>query len=211
MTTIALTGGIASGKSTISNRLQELGAVVLDADKFAREAVEPGTRALREIREHFGDRVIRPDGTLNRSALAEIVFTDEAERKILNGITHPEIARLTNERKAAVRAEDPDAVIVHDIALLAEGRFNYDYDEIWVADAPAEVRLQRLVEGRGMDANEAASRIAAQIPDAERRAMADVLIDTDLPVEETIAQVDRLWAQLGSHDAEEAITERYGA
>lgn len=211
MTTIALTGGIASGKSTISNRLRELGAFVLDADRFARDAVEPGTKALKEIREHFGERVIRADGTLDRAALAAIVFNDEAERKVLNDITHPEIARLTNERKAAIRAEDPEAVIVHDIALLAEGRFNYDYDEIWVADAPAEVRLRRLVEERGMDATEARGRIAAQVSDEERRAMADVIIDTDLPMAETIAEVDRLWAQLGSHEAEDATTQRYGA
>lgn len=211
MTTIALTGGIASGKSTISERLRELGAVVLDADRFARDAVEPGTRGLQKIREHFGERVIRPDGTLDRAALAAIVFHDEDERKVLNDITHPEIARLTNERKAAIRAEDPEAVIVHDIALLAEGRFNYDYDEIWVADAPASERLRRLVEERGMDAVEARGRIEAQVSDDERRAIADVIIDTAVPLAETLAQVDDLWAQLDRHSVDDRTTERYGA
>lgn len=211
MTTIALTGGIASGKTTIANRLRELGAVILDADQYAREIVAPGSKALREIHEHFGDGVMNDDGTLNRAALAAIVFTNEEERQVLNGITHPEITRLTQERFEAARAEDPECIIVHDIPLLAESRHNYDYDEIWVADAPADVRAHRLVVERGMDPAEARGRIDAQISDERRRALADVLIDTTLSIEETLAQVDELWKQLQAGKQAQAAEESYGS
>ena len=142
MTTIALTGGIASGKTTISNRLRELGAFIIDADEVAREIVQPGTPTLRAIVERFGEGVLEADGTLNRKALAEIVFNDDDALAALNDITHPEIRRVTNERIDRIRAEEPDTIFVHDIPLLAENRSNFDYDEIWVADAPASVRLE---------------------------------------------------------------------
>lgn len=212
MTTIALTGGIASGKSTIARRLAQLGAVVLDADRFARQAVEPGTQGLRDIREHFGQRVIADDGTLDRAALAAIVFDDPAEREVLNGIVHPEVRRLTELAKQAARADDPDAIIVHDIPLLVEARTNYDYDVIWVADAPAELRLERLVADRGVSREEAQRRIDAQASDAERRRIADVLIDTTVPLVQTHAEIDRLWAELLARRSQDASEQRsYGA
>lgn len=210
VTSIALTGGIASGKTTIANRLRDLGAVILDADHFARVAVEPGSPALRAIGEHFGPGVIRDDGTLDRPALGAIIFADEDQRNVLNGITHPEIRRLTAEAKVAARALDPQAIIVHDIPLLLESRSNYDYDEIWVADAPAATRLQRLVDERDLDPVEAQRRIDAQASDDERRRIADVLFDTTLRLDETLAQVDREFARLQSAERDDRRDERYG-
>ena len=186
MTTIALTGGIASGKTTIANRLRELGAVVIDADEIAREITVAGSPVLRAIRERFGDGVITESGELDRKALAAIVFADEDALRALNDITHPVIRDVTNRRIETVREEDPDAVFVHDIPLLAENRSNYDYDEIWVADAPAEERLERLIADRGMTRAEAQARIDAQVSDEERRMIADVVIDTMQPMAETI-------------------------
>ncbi len=196
MTTIALTGGIASGKTTIANRLRELGAVVIDADEIAREITVAGSPVLRAIRERFGDGVITESGELDRKALAAIVFADEDALRALNDITHPVIRDVTNRRIETVREEDPDAVFVHDIPLLAENRSNYDYDEIWVADAPAEERLERLIADRGMTRAEAQARIDAQVSDEERRMIADVVIDTMQPMAETITLVDELFARL---------------
>lgn len=196
MTTIALTGGIASGKTTISNRLRELGAFIIDADEVAREIVQPGTPTLRAIVERFGEGVLEADGTLNRKALAEIVFNDDDALAALNDITHPEIRRVTNERIDRIRAEEPDTIFVHDIPLLAENRSNFDYDEIWVADAPASVRLERLMETRAMSREESQARIDAQVSDEQRRVIADVVIDTTRPLAETLDQVDELYARL---------------
>lgn len=196
MTTIALTGGIASGKTTISNRLRELGAVIIDADEIAREITEPGSPVLLELRDRFGDAVFTESGELDRKALAEIVFNDDDALRALNDITHPVIREVTNARIDAVREEDPDAIFVHDIPLLAENRSNYDYDEIWVADAPAEERLQRLIEDRDMTREEAQARIDAQVSDEERRMIADVVIDTTQPIGDTLTLVDELFARL---------------
>ena len=196
MTTIALTGGIASGKTTISNRLRELGAVIIDADEIAREVVAPGTPALRAITERFGAEMITADGTLDRKALADIVFNDDDALAALNDITHPEIRRVTNARIESILADEPDTIFVHDIPLLAENRSNYDYDEIWVADAPAEIRCERLMEDRGMSRAEAQARIDAQASDDERRMIADVVIDTTRPMPDTIEHVDELFARL---------------
>ncbi len=200
MTTIALTGGIASGKTTISNRLRELGAFIIDADEVAREIVQPGSPTLRAIVERFGEGVLAADGTLNRQALAEIVFNDDDALAALNDITHPEIRRVTNDRIDRIRAEEPDTIFVHDIPLLAENRSNFDYDEIWVADAPAQVRLERLMETRAMSREEAQARIDAQVSDEQRRVIADVVIDTTRPLAETLDQVDELYARLRAGD-----------
>lgn len=204
MTTIALTGGIASGKSTIANRLRELGAEILDADAFAREAVQPGTSGLARLVERYGDDLLLEDGTLDRPKLAAIIFGDAQEREAVNGILHPEIRRITAERLEAIRADDPEAIVVHDIPLLVEARHNYDYDEIWVAEAPAEVRIQRLVESRDMPEDEARARVEAQAGDDERRALADVLIDTTGSIEETLARVEEEFARVQAGEAAEA-------
>lgn len=196
MITIALTGGIASGKTTISNRLRELGAVIIDADEIARRIVEPGQPALLKITKRFGEGVINDDGTLDRKALADIVFNDEEDLKALNDITHPEIRKITMSFIAEVSAEEPNTIFVHDIPLLAENRSNYDYDFIWVADSPADIRKVRLMEDRGMSAEEAQARIDAQVSDEERRMIADVVIDTTRAIPETLDQVDEMFARL---------------
>ena len=194
---IGLTGGIASGKSLVSARLVELGAVLVDADLLAREVVEPGTPGLAAIAEHFGPGVIADDGTLNRAALGAIIFADPGEREVLNGITHPAVWRRARELFAAA---PNDAVVVYDVPLLVEGAKGrqLDFDLIVVVDAALETRRQRLVENRGMSSEEAGHRLNSQASDAERLAVADVVIDNNGSVEATIAQVDSLWAKAQS-------------
>lgn len=195
---VGLTGGIGSGKSTIARRLAEHGAVHIDADQLAREAVEPGTPALSAIREHFGDAVLTPDGALNRAALGAIVFADAQALATLNGIVHPAVRDLTTKRIADATAHDPGAVIVYDVPLLAESNLPHAFDLIVVAHAPAETRRDRLVSLRGMTRTEAESRIAAQASDEERLALAGVVIDTGSTLAETLRQADDLWADVSA-------------
>jgi dephospho-CoA kinase len=195
---IALTGGIAAGKSTVARRFSEHGAVVVDADRLAREAVEPGTPGLAAIAERFGPGVIDADGRLDRPALGAIVFADEAARLDLNGITHPAVAALLKERLAETAASDPDAIVVYDVPLLAEsgGRRDGLFRFVVVVEAPAEVRVRRLIELRGMAADEAGRRVASQASDEERRALADVVIDTGGSLDETLEQTDAAWLRV---------------
>ncbi|AAT88992.1 dephospho-CoA kinase [Leifsonia xyli subsp. xyli] len=196
MQLIGLTGGIASGKSTIASRLAELGAAVVDADRIAREVVEPGTPALAEIRRAFGDGVIAPDGTLDRPELGAIVFGDPAALRILNGITHPAVLRESTARFEAAAVADPDAIVVYDVPLLVESANRYPFDLVVVAHADAATRARRLFELRGMDPVAAERRIGSQVSDAERLSAADLVIDTGGTLEETYRQVDALWAGL---------------
>ncbi len=190
MLRIGLTGGIASGKSVVTARLAELGAVVVDADALAREVVEPGTPGLAAIRDAFGDGVIMPDGSLDRSALGAIVFADEGRRRTLNGIVHP----LVRSAAAAIVAAAPaDAVVVQDIPLLVETGQQHDFDLVVVVDAPDDVRVARMVELRGMSENEARARIAAQAGREERNAAADVILENTGSLAELLEQVDALW------------------
>lgn len=191
---IGLTGGIASGKSLVSNRLVELGAVLVDADVLAREVVEPGTPGLAAIAEHFGPAVIAADGSLDRPALGVIIFADPVQREVLNGITHPAVWRRARELFDAAPA---DAVVVYDVPLLVEGAKGrkMDFDLVVVVDASVETRRRRLVEQRGMTEEEAGHRLNSQASDAERLAVADLVIDNNGTVEHTIEQVDSLWAK----------------
>ena len=198
MTLIGLTGGIASGKSTIGVRLAELGAVRIDADQLARDAVAPGSPGLARVSERFGEAVLQADGSLDRAALGALVFSDAAKLADLNAIVHPEVRRLSDERISAARAEDPDAVIVYEIPLLVEADRGGDWDLIVVADAPVEQRVARMVSLRGMTEADARRRVANQASDAERRAVADVVIDTSGSEAETLAQVDALWAKVAA-------------
>jgi dephospho-CoA kinase len=193
---IGLTGGIAAGKSAVAARLRELGAVVIDADALAREVVEPGTPGLDAIAERFGPEVLAADGTLDRPRLGAIIFGDDAARADLNAIVHPEVRRRYDELVAEAFARDRDAIVVYDVPLLAEARAASEFGLVVVVDAPADVRLERLVALRGMDREQARSRIAAQISDEERRAMADVVIDSSGTIEHTMEQVDALWERL---------------
>jgi dephospho-CoA kinase len=191
MLRIGLTGGIGSGKSAVSRLLAEHGAVVVDADLIAREVVEPGTPGLKAVVEEFGPEVLRPDGTLDRERLGAIVFADEAARLRLNAIVHP----LVGARSAEIVAAAPsDAVLVHDVPLLVENGLAPNFDLVLVVEAPQRTRVERLVEHRGMTADAAEARIAAQASDDERRAVADVLIRNDGTLDELRTQVDSFWA-----------------
>lgn len=200
---IALTGGIASGKSLVASRLAELGAVHVDADLLAREVVEPGTPGLSAITEAFGPSVITPDGSLDRAALGAIVFADPEQRAVLNAITHPAVWARAQDLFIAAVDRDPAAVIVYDVPLFVEAAVSrqVSFDLVVVVDTKAETRIRRLVELRGMTPQEAARRLDAQAGDSERLAMADLVIDNDGAREATIEQVDRLWAALRERGA----------
>jgi dephospho-CoA kinase len=201
MKLIGLTGGIASGKSTVGKRFAELGAVVVDADVLAREVVEPGTPGLAEIERVFGPSVISPDGSLNRPALGAIIFADSDMRAQLNAITHPAIWKRGKELFAAAEADDPNVIIVYDVPLLAEAAEDrpMTFDRIVVVQADAATRIERMVNQRGMSREEAERRLRAQASDADRLKLADVVIDSDGTLEHTIEQVDTLWAELQDH------------
>ena len=187
---IGLTGGIGSGKSTVSARLAGHGAVVVDADRIAREVVEPGTPGLAAVVAAFGPGVLAGDGALDRPALAAVVFADEQARRRLDGIVHPLVRARATELAAAA---PPDAVVVHDVPLLVETGQAGSYDVVLVVEAPLESRVARLV-ARGLPEADARARIAAQATDEQRRAVADVVLDNSGTPEQLAAQVDRFWA-----------------
>lgn len=194
MITIGLTGGIGSGKSTVSSRLAELGAFIVDADLVAREIVEPGQPALAELADAF-DGVLNPDGTLNRAELARQAFaTPEATEK-LNAITHPRIRARTEELFKQGR-ESGAQVLVYDMPLLIENGEVDKVDHVLVVDAPDELRIDRLVQHRGLDENDARRRIAAQIDRASRLNAADTVLDNSGTVEQLLEQVDGFWGGL---------------
>lgn len=195
---IGLTGGIASGKSTVARRLAEHGAVHIDADHLARQAVEPGTPALAQIVDEFGPAVTHPDGTLNRAALGAIVFADPDALGHLNAIVHPAVRALSNQLIRAAFDRDPAAIVVYDVPLLVEAKVDYPFDLIVVCHADEATRVRRMVELRGMDEAEAARRIRSQADDAARLAVAGEVIDTTGSLDHTLAQVDSLWEKIRS-------------
>jgi dephospho-CoA kinase len=188
---IGLTGGIGSGKSTVSRLLGEHGAVVVDADVIAREVVAPGTPGLAAIVEAFGPTVLASDGSLDRPGLAAVVFADPEARRRLDGIVHPLVRARAGELEAAAPA---DAVVVHDVPLLAETGQGSSYDLVVVVEADPAVRVARLVQ-RGLTADDARARIAVQATDEQRRAIADVVLDNSGTPEQLAEQVDRFWAE----------------
>lgn len=191
MLRIGLTGGIGSGKSTVAGLLSARGAVVIDADRIAREVVEPGTPGLAAVVEVFGPGVLTADGALDRPALAGIVFADPDARARLDGIVHPLVRERATELATAAPA---DAVLVNDVPLLVETGQAGGYDLVLVVEADLEVRLARLVE-RGMTEADARARIAAQATDEQRRAAADVVLDNSGTREQLAEQVDRFWSE----------------
>lgn len=191
---IGLTGGIGSGKTTVATRLKDLGARIVDADKIAREIVEPGEPALAELAEAF-DGVLNADGTLNRAELARQAFaTPEATEK-LNSITHPRIRERTLERFAQART-DGVPVLVYDMPLLIENGEYKKMDHVLVVDAADEIRIDRLVNSRGLDEEDARRRIAAQISREERLAAADSVVDNSGTRDQLLQQVDTFWEQV---------------
>jgi dephospho-CoA kinase len=190
---VGLTGGIASGKSEVARRLAELGAVLIDADLLAREAVEPGSEGLAEVVRAFGKDVLLDDGALNRAALGAVVFGDPERRNQLNSIVHPRVRARAAELLAAA-AED--AVVVQDIPLLVETGQAGNFDVVVVVDAPDEVRMRRLQERNGLTPQEAEARMAAQATREERLAAADHVIENDGSLDALRVAVDRLWHEV---------------
>ena len=193
---IGLTGGIASGKSTVARRLVRHGAVHIDADHLARVVVGPGTPGIAKIAEAFGDTVLLPDGSLDRAALGAVVFRDPDALVSLNAIVHPEVRARSNALIREAEAEDPNAIVVYDVPLLVEAGVDHPFDLVVVTQAEESTRVRRMVELRGMDAGDAERRIRSQASDADRQRIADVVIDTGGTLEQTLAQVDALWDQV---------------
>ncbi len=192
MLKIGLTGGIAAGKSVVASRLAELGAVLVDADALAREVVEPGTPGLAGVVEAFGSRMLDGNGRLDRAKLGSVVFGDPSRLAELNGIIHPLVRKAA---AAIIAASSSDgAIVVQDIPLLVETGQGSNFHLVLVVDAPDEVRMQRMQQHRGMSADEARARMAAQASRQERLAAADAVLDNSGTLESLVAQVDLLWA-----------------
>jgi dephospho-CoA kinase len=191
---VGLTGGIGAGKSEVTDRLAELGAVVIDADLLAREVVGPGTSGLNEVVRHFGTGVLGKRGDLDRAALAARVFDDPGERRVLESIIHPRVRSRAAEIEAA--AADPDAVVVHAIPLLVETGQAGSFDVVVVVEAPRSERLDRLMRDRGMTEEQAQSRIDSQASARQRVEAADVVIDNTGGLDALRARVDQVWNDL---------------
>lgn len=190
---IGLTGGIGSGKSTVTDLLAAHGAVIVDADLIAREVVAAGSPGLAAVAAQFGDRVITPDGDLDREAMAAVVFADPDARARLNAIVHP----LVRARSAELAAQaPPGAIVIHSIPLLVETGQQDSFDVVVVVDVPTEIALARLVEHRGMSEGAARARIAAQVDRERRLAAADVVLDNSGDRDQVVAQVHELWLDL---------------
>ncbi|MFB6538763.1 dephospho-CoA kinase [Streptomyces noursei] len=193
MVKVGLTGGIGAGKSAVSRLLASYGAVIVDADKIAREVVEPGTPGLAAVVAEFGADVLTSDGTLDRPKLGALVFSDPEKLKALNAIVHPLVGARSAELEASAGT---DAVVVHDVPLLTENGLAPLYDLVVVVDATPETQVDRLVRLRGMTPDEAAQRMAAQASRKERLAVADLVIDNDGPLEALEPQVREVWERL---------------
>jgi dephospho-CoA kinase len=192
---VALTGGVASGKSTVAALLSELGAVVIDSDRLAREVVEPGTPGLDAVVREFGDKVLTADGALDRTALGTVVFADEGARRRLEGILHPLIRSRAAELEAAA---DPGALVVHDIPLLVETGQAGSFDAVLVVDVPVETQVERLLANRGWTRGDAEARVAAQADREERRSAATHVIDNTGTREDLRDRVTEVFTELVS-------------
>ncbi|NEB81383.1 dephospho-CoA kinase [Streptomyces sp. SID14478] len=193
MLKVGLTGGIGAGKSEVSRLLVERGAVLIDADRIAREVVEPGSPGLAAVVDAFGPEVLAPDGSLDRQKLGTIVFSDADRLATLNSIVHPLVGARSQELEAAAGA---DSVVIHDVPLLAENSLAPLYDLVVVVDASPETQLDRLTRLRGMTEQDARARMAAQVGRDKRREIADIVIDNDVPLERLTEQVDAVWDTL---------------
>ncbi|WP_307134020.1 dephospho-CoA kinase [Streptomyces aurantiacus] len=193
MLKVGLTGGIGAGKSEVSRLLVEHGAVLIDADRIAREVVAPGTPGLAAVVDAFGEDVLAADGTLDRPRLGSIVFADADRLAVLNSIVHPLVGARSRELEEAAPA---DSVVVHDVPLLAENGLARLYDLVIVVDASPDTQLDRLVRLRGMTEEDARARMAAQATREKRRETADVVIDNDVPLEALRRRVRDVWTDL---------------
>jgi len=188
-----LTGGIGSGKSEVSARLAARGALIIDADKIAREVVAPGTPGLAAVVAEFGEEVLLPDGSMDREKVGSIVFADAERRAALNAIVHPLVGQRMEE---LVAAAPRDAIVVYDVPLLVENGLAEMYDVVVVVDVPVQTQIERLTTRRGMSESDARARIAAQASREQRLAVADHVIDNSGTLQELEERVEALWAEL---------------
>ncbi|WJV49426.1 dephospho-CoA kinase [Streptomyces flavofungini] len=196
MLKVGLTGGIGAGKSEVSRLLVERGAVLVDADRIAREVVAPGTEGLAAVVETFGPEILAADGSLDRPKLGAIVFADPEKLAALNAIVHPLVGARSAELERAAAAAADDTVVVHDVPLLAENGLAPLYDVVLVVDVRPETQLDRLVRLRGMTEDDARARMTAQATREKRLEIADLVIDNDGPLERLVARVDEVWREL---------------
>jgi len=196
MLVVGLTGGIGSGKSEVSRRLAALGAVVVDADKIAREVVEVGTPGLADVVETFGDGVLQADGSLDREGLGRIVFADADKLARLNAIVHPRVGERIAAIMAEVESGDADSIVVYDVPLLVENGLQDRYEVVVVVAAQPETQLRRLVDQRGMSEADARARISAQASLEAKLAVADIVISNDGDLEALNTQVEQVWRDL---------------
>ena len=193
---VALTGGIAAGKSTVAKMLADCGATIVDADVLAREAVAAGSPGLAAVVGEFGAHILTADGLLDRAALGRIIFDDESARRRLEAIVHPEVARLSAEAFAAAAEKNPGGIIIYDVPLLVEAGRKAEFDAVIVVEASDDLRLQRLTTERGLTPGEAASRVAAQATNEQRRAVADFVVSTETSLEQTRREVQSVYEKL---------------
>jgi dephospho-CoA kinase len=196
MLKVGLTGSIAVGKSFVLETFRELGCHVLDADKTAREVVEPGTFGLEKVVEHFGKEVLTSEGCLDRKILAAIVFRDEAKRQLLNSIVHPLVIERQNEWIESVERIDPNGIAMVDAALMIESGGYRRFDKLIVVYCRPEIQLERLMLRDSLSAEEAARRIASQMPQDEKKSYADLLIDTSNGFDDTRRQTAEIYRKL---------------
>lgn len=189
---IGLTGGIAAGKSTVAEHWQDLGAVQIDADAIARLVVEPGTQGLKRIQEHFGSKVLNQDGTLNRAALGQIIFSDSQERIQLEAILHP-LVKAEAQRQVALQAAD--AIVVYNVPLLVEAGVDLPFDRVVTVEAPIDEQIKRLVANRHMQPQDAKARIAAQATPAQRANRADFILNSNQDLNLLLKDAGKLWLQ----------------
>jgi len=190
---VGLTGGIAAGKTAVAARWVELGAIEIDADVLARDAVAVGTEGLTKVAETFGPAMILPDGSLDRAALAAVVFTDPKKREQLEAIVHPRVRRLADEQLSRL---DADSIVVYTVPLLVEADVTLPFDKVVTVEAPEQVRIERLIETRGLTEAQARARIKNQASPAERANRADVILNSNQSLQLLLKDAETLWKQI---------------
>lgn len=196
MLVVGLTGGIASGKTTVSAIFADAGATIIDADRLSRQAVEKGRPAYQRIVRQFGKQVLRPDGELDRKMLGHIIFRNPTQKKLLNSIVHPPVRRATDRQLAQIAARNPNALVVLDVPLLFETRMHADLDEVIVVYVPEQIQLQRLMARDHIPRVEAQARIRSQMPLEEKKALATIVIDNSGSRADTRRQALAIYANL---------------
>jgi len=190
---IGLTGGIAAGKSTVAKRWVEHGAIEIDADSLARDAVQPGSEGLKRVVQAFGESVIDDGGELNRKALAKLIFESDEKRLLLNSILHPLIRQLAAEQ---LKKFDDDAIVIYNVPLLVEAEVDHDFNLVVTVEAPEDEQIKRLVQNRGLSELEAKRRIAAQAQPIERAARADRILNSNQDINLLVRDADNLWREI---------------